>query len=100
MLGGEPATEVAWLEPYPDAALGAIADTEPGPDARYEMRESVQLAFVAAMQQLPARQRAVLLLRDVWVGPAAERAELEDTSVPAITSALQRARAALEGHRS
>ena len=61
---GGPATEIAWLEPYPDAALEGIVDAAPGPNARYEMREAVQLAFVAAIQHLPARQRAVLLLRD------------------------------------
>src|SRR5215471_2800920 len=59
----EPATEVPWLEPYPDAALEGVPDTAPGPDARYEMREAVQLAFVAAIQHLSPRQRAVLLLR-------------------------------------
>jgi RNA polymerase sigma-70 factor (ECF subfamily) len=93
---GKPATEVAWLEPYPDAALADIADAAPGPEARYEMQESVQLAFVAAIQQLPARQRAVLLLRDVLGWSAAETGQLLDTSVASVNSALQRARTTLE----
>jgi RNA polymerase sigma-70 factor (ECF subfamily) len=93
---GKPATEVAWLEPYPDSALDDIADAEPGPDARYEMRESVQLAFVAAIQQLPPRQRAVLLLRDVLGWSAVDAAQLLDASVASVNSALQRARATLE----
>jgi RNA polymerase sigma-70 factor (ECF subfamily) len=92
---GPPATEIAWLEPYPDSALEGIPDTAPGPDARYEMHESVQLAFVAAVQLLPPRQRAVLLLRDVLGWSAAETAVLLDTSVASANSALQRARATL-----
>jgi RNA polymerase sigma-70 factor (ECF subfamily) len=92
---GKPVTEVAWLEPYPDAVLDDVADAAPGPDARYEMRESLQLAFVAAIQQLPARQRAVLLLRDVLGWSAAETAQLLDGSVASVNSALQRARATL-----
>jgi RNA polymerase sigma-70 factor, ECF subfamily len=68
MPEGEPATEIPWLEPYPDAALEGVPDAAPGPDARYEMREAVQLAFIAAIQHLPPRQRAVLLLRDAWDG--------------------------------
>jgi RNA polymerase sigma-70 factor (ECF subfamily) len=95
MPAGEPATEVAWLGPYPDAALEGIPDAAPGPDARYEMREAVQLAFVAAIQQLPPRQRAVLLLRDVLGWSAAETAGQLDASLASVNSALQRARATL-----
>ena len=95
---GEPATEIAWLEPYPDTLLDTVADSAPGPDAHYELRESVQLAFIAAVQQLPARQRAVLLIRDVLGWSAAETAQLLDTSVASVNSALQRARAALGQH--
>ncbi|HVA92470.1 MAG TPA: sigma-70 family RNA polymerase sigma factor [Chloroflexota bacterium] len=96
---GAPATEIAWLEPYPDAALAGIADDAPGPDARYEMHEAVQLAFVAAIQHLPARQRAVLLLRDVLGWSANETAGLLDASAASVNSALQRARATLEQRR-
>jgi RNA polymerase sigma-70 factor (ECF subfamily) len=92
---GGPAAEITWLEPYPDALLEGIADAAPGPDARYELHESVQLAFVAAIQHLPARQRAVLLLRDVLGWSAAETAILLDASLPSVNSALQRARATL-----
>jgi len=93
---GKPVTEVAWLEPYPDADLPDVADEAPGPEARYEMRESVQLAFVAAIQQLPPRQRAVLLLRDVLGWSASEAAELLESSVASVNSALQRARSSVE----
>jgi RNA polymerase sigma-70 factor (ECF subfamily) len=96
MPEGGPATEVAWLEPYPDAALEGIADAAPGPEARYEVREAVQLAFIAAIQHLPPRQRAVLLLHDVLGWSAAEAARLLDTSVASVNSTLQRARATLE----
>jgi RNA polymerase sigma-70 factor (ECF subfamily) len=92
----EPATDIAWLEPYPDSALEQIADNAPGPDARYEMREAVQLAFIAAIQLLPPRQRATLLLTDVLGWSAAESARLLDSSVAAVNSALQRARTTLE----
>jgi RNA polymerase sigma-70 factor, ECF subfamily len=65
MPSGSTANEVPWIEPYPDSTLENLADASPGPAARYEMREAVRLAFVVATQRLPARQRAVLLLRDV-----------------------------------
>jgi RNA polymerase sigma-70 factor (ECF subfamily) len=90
-----PATEVAWLDPYPDAWLEGIADAAPGPEARVEQREAVQLAFVAAIQHLPPRQRAILLLRDVLALSAGETARLLDSSIAAVNSALQRARATL-----
>jgi RNA polymerase sigma-70 factor, ECF subfamily len=93
---GGPATEIAWLEPYPDAALEGIADAAPGPDVRYQLREAVQLAFVAAIQYLPPRQRAVLLLCDVMGWPASETASLLNASVASVNSSLQRARATLK----
>src|SRR5438309_11654430 len=93
---GTPASDVAWLEPYPDSALDGIPDDEPGPEARYEMREAVQLAFVAALQELPPRQRAALLLRDVFGLSAAETSATLDASVASTNSALQRARATLK----
>ena len=97
MPSREPATEIAWLEPYPDAWLEGIADSAPGPQARYEMREAVQLSFVAAIQHLPPRQRAALLLHDVLGWSAAESARLLGASVAAVNSALQRARKTLKG---
>ncbi|WP_410659830.1 sigma-70 family RNA polymerase sigma factor [Amycolatopsis sp. lyj-112] len=90
VLDGAPATEIAWLGPYPDAGLG---HEHAGPDTRYEQREAVELAFVAALQHLPGNQRAALLLFDVLGFSAAEIASTMDTSVPAVNSALQRARA-------
>jgi len=93
---GKPATELPWLEPYPDRYLDEVADLAPGPDARYELHESVQFAFLAAVQHLPARQRAVLLLRDVLGCSATEAAHLLGTSVASANSALQRARTTLE----
>lgn len=84
----EPLVESVWLEPYPDQRLVA-GDPEPG--ARYEQRESVEVAFVAALQHLPARQRAVLILRDVLGFSGAEAAEALDMSAAAVYSALQRA---------
>jgi RNA polymerase sigma-70 factor, ECF subfamily len=96
MLESGPATEIPWLQPYPDTALEGIADPAPGPEARYEMHEAVQLAFVAAIQHLPPRQRAVLLLHDVLGWSAAEAARLLNASVASVNSGLQRARATLE----
>jgi RNA polymerase sigma-70 factor (ECF subfamily) len=95
MPDGRPATDVAWLEPYPDSDLEAIADLAPGPEARYASRQSVQLAFVAVIQQLPPRQRAVLLLCDVLGWSASETATLLGGSIASVNSALQRARETL-----
>jgi RNA polymerase sigma-70 factor (ECF subfamily) len=95
MPPGAPATEVAWLEPYPDSRLEGIADAAHSPEARFSTRESVRLAFVAALQLLPPRQRAALLLCDVVGCTAAEAAAMLDSSTASITSALQRARGTL-----
>jgi RNA polymerase sigma-70 factor (ECF subfamily) len=92
--------EVVWLEPYPDALLEDVAGAPPGPEARYEQRESVSLAFVTALQVLPPRQVAVLVLRDVLGFPAAEVAAMLGSSVDAVTSALKRARTSLRAARS
>jgi RNA polymerase sigma-70 factor (ECF subfamily) len=90
-----PATDVAWLEPYPDSDFQGVADSAPTPEARYAWREAVQLAFVATIQQLPPRQRAALLLCDVLGWAAAEAATLLGGSTASINSALQRARETL-----
>jgi RNA polymerase sigma-70 factor, ECF subfamily len=92
---GGPAADIPWLEPYPSAELPDVADSAPGPEARYEAREAVQLAFVAAIQVLPPKQRVALLLCDVLGWSAAETAELLGGSAASINSALQRARATL-----
>ena len=93
-----PDVEVVALQPYPDSRLGVLPAYDP--QARYDLRESVDLAFLAAIQLLPARQRAVLLLRDVLAFSAAETAGLLDTTVAGVNSALQRGRAALQEHRA
>ena len=90
--------EITWLEPFPDSLLAA-ATGPPGPEARYEHAEAVSLAFVTALQVLPPRQVAVLILRDVLGFHATEVAEMLDTTVESVTSALKRARASLERHR-
>jgi RNA polymerase sigma-70 factor (ECF subfamily) len=85
--------EVVWLEPYPDVLLADRWDATAGPEARYEAREAVSLAFVTAMQLLPPRQRATLILRDVLSFSAREVAELLDATEQSVNSALKRARA-------
>jgi len=88
--------EPTWLEPYPDALLEGLIDPSPGPDARYETRETVELAFIAALQELPPRQRAALVLRDALGFRAGEVADMLDTSEDSVKSALKRARATIE----
>jgi RNA polymerase sigma-70 factor (TIGR02960 family) len=88
--------EVTWLEPYPDQLLESLPDAAPGPEARYEMREAVGLAFITALQRLPVRQRTVLVLRDVLGFRAAEVANMLGASEATVNSALQRARSALD----
>ena len=92
---GEPLIESVWVEPYADEHFG-VEDGLAGPEARYEQRESVELAFVAALQNLPANQRAVLILREVLGFSAKEAAETLDTTTASVNSALQRARAAVD----
>lgn len=100
LLDGEPQEpsrlgEVLWLEPYPDAMLAEVADPTAGPEARYEQRESISLAFITALQLLPPRQRAALILTDVLDFSARDVADMLDTTEHAIYGAVKRARATL-----
>jgi len=88
--------EPTWIEPYPDHLLEGLADTAPGPEARYETRESVGLAFATGLQHLPPRQRAALVLRDVLGFHTAEVAAMLESSEASVKGALQRARATLD----
>jgi RNA polymerase sigma-70 factor (TIGR02960 family) len=85
-----------WLEPYPDVLLEGIPDEAPGPEARYELKEAIALAFIVGLQHLPPQQRAVLVLRDVLGYRAAEVAAMLETTEASVNSLLQRARAAFE----
>jgi RNA polymerase sigma-70 factor (ECF subfamily) len=88
--------EATWLEPFPDVLLDGVPDEAPGPEARYEIREAIALAFIVGLQHLPPHQRAVLVLRDVLGFRAGEVAEMLDTSEASVNSLLRRARGALE----
>jgi RNA polymerase sigma-70 factor (ECF subfamily) len=90
--------EVTWLEPYPDMLLEGLPDRAPGPAARFEATEAISLAFIVAVQALPPRQRAVLILRDVLGYPAREVARMLDSTEESVTSALKRARATVARH--
>ena len=85
-----------WVDPYPDVLLDGLPDAAPGPEARYDTKEAVELAFVTALQHLPPRQRAVLVLRDVLGYRAAEAAGMLGTTEASVKGALQRARVALQ----
>ena len=91
--------ETSWLGPYPDSLLDGALDVPVGPEARYEQTESISLAFIAALQALPPRQLAVLILRDVLGFHAGEVADMLDTTVPSVNSALTRARTNLHQQR-
>jgi RNA polymerase sigma-70 factor (ECF subfamily) len=92
---GQPLIESVWVEPYPDQQVG-LSDGLAAPEARYEMRESVELAFIAALQHLPANQRAVLIMREVLGFSAQEAADLLETTPQSVNSALQRARVSVD----
>jgi RNA polymerase sigma-70 factor (ECF subfamily) len=89
-------TEPIWLQPYPDVLLDDLPDSSPGPAARYEARESTELAFIVALQHLPPSQRAALVLRDVLGYRTGEVAEMLDTGEASVKGALQRARTTLQ----
>ena len=91
--------EVVWLEPFPDALLEGAIDITLGPEARYELTESISLAFVKALQVLPPRQLAALILRDVLGFHANEVADMLDSTVESVNSALKRGRARLQRQR-
>src|SRR5258708_23937124 len=91
---GEPVTESVWIEPYPDEILG-VEDGLAAPEAGYERRESVELAFIAALQHLAPNQRSVLIMREVLGFSASETAQMLATTVASVNSALQRARSAV-----
>ena len=95
---GAHGTEVLWLEPYPDHLLEGVAPSEEEPGAAIVSKETIELAFMAAIQHLPPRQRAVLILRDVLGWSAKDTSALLDASVVSVNSALQRARATLKEH--
>ena len=89
-------SEPVWLQPYPDLLLEGIPDEAPGPEARYETREAIALAFIVGLQHLPPQQRAVLVLRDVLGYRAGEVAEMLETTEASVNSLLRRARAAFD----
>jgi RNA polymerase sigma-70 factor, ECF subfamily len=97
-VGLPPRTDIPWLQPFPDRLLEPVAPAEGQPDALVVARETIELAFLAALQHLPPRQRAVLILRDVLGWPAKQTAAHLSGSVAAVNSALQRARATLREH--
>jgi RNA polymerase sigma-70 factor (ECF subfamily) len=96
---GPSVVAMPWLQPYPDVLLDELVSDQPDPEALALLRESISLAYLMVIQLLPPRQRAVLILRDVLEWPASEVATLLDSSVPAVKSALQRARATLQEHQ-
>jgi RNA polymerase sigma-70 factor (TIGR02960 family) len=98
LTGMRSLADMPWLQPYPDQLLDEIAPSDDQPDAVVVERETIELAFLAAMQVLPPRQRAALIVRDVLGWPATEAATLLETSVAAANSALQRARATMHEH--
>jgi RNA polymerase sigma-70 factor (ECF subfamily) len=96
--GAQPLAEVPWLEPYPDQLLDELPGAESEPEAEVVAKETIELAFIAAIQLLPPRQRAVLISRDVLGWSAAECATLLGTTVASVNSALQRARGTMKQH--